>query len=219
MLDNIELREGIWWPKGEVACYKWTSKELDIPEWVSKHTNKRDVIVQAGGNAGWYAKLYSEIFNRVYVFEPDYVNFICLNLNVPFPHVTKIQACLGNKRELVKVTSKETDRGKNHVFTKSDLIKDRQKSTNYTPPNIPTLMIDDLGLDECSVIHLDVEGYELFALQGAITTIKKFKPLIALENRDHWIRYGVSTEDINKFLESYGYKVLDQYREEIIYST
>lgn len=218
MLDNVELRDGIWWPKGEIACYKWTAKELDIPEWVASHTDNKDVIVQAGGNAGWYAKLYSNIFNRVYVFEPDYINFICLNLNVPFSHVTKIQSCLGNKREMVKVTSKETDRGKNHVFTPNDLIKDKRKSLNHTHPNIPTLLIDDLGLDACSVIHLDVEGYELFALQGAINTIKKFKPLIALENREHWLRYGVTTENINDFLKNLGYKVIDQYREEIIYS-
>lgn len=212
MLDNIELRGNLWWPKGEVACYNWTSKEIDIPPWVANHTKKKDVIVQAGGNAGWYAKLYSEIFDRVYVFEPEYVNFICLNLNVPFDHVIKIQACLGDKRGLVKVKSKESDRGKTHVV-KSDIKKD------VIPAIIPTLLIDDLDLDDCSVIHLDVEGYELFALRGALKTIEKFKPLIALENREHWLRYGITTDDINNFLKSLGYRVIDQYREEIIYST
>jgi FkbM family methyltransferase len=209
LINDVELRGDIWWPKGELACYKWTSKEIDIPAWVSSHTDKKSVIVQAGGNAGWYAKLYSEIFDRVYVFEPEYINFICLNLNVPFNHVIKIQACLGDKRELVKVKSKESDRGKTHVV---------KSNKNNIPANIPTLMIDDLNLDECSVIHLDVEGYELFALRGARNTIEKFKPLIALENRDHWLRYNVTTEEINDFLKSFGYKVIDQYREEIIYS-
>ena len=211
MLDNVELRSNTWWPKGEVACYTGTSEEIDIPPWVASYATKKNVIVQAGGNAGWYTKLYSEIFDRVYVFEPDYVNFICLNLNVPFDHVIKIQACLGDKRGLVKVKSKESDRGKTHVI-KSDIKKD------IIPANIPTLMIDDLDLDECSVIHLDVEGYELFALRGAIKTIEKFKPLIALENREHWLRYGITTDDINNFLKSLGYKVVDQYRKEIIYS-
>lgn len=42
--------------------------------------------------------------------------------------------------------------------------------------------IDDLGLEECDLIHLDIEGYEEKALEGAIETIKKFKPTIVTEH-------------------------------------
>jgi hypothetical protein len=41
--------------------------------------------------------------------------------------------------------------------------------------------IDDLNLPSCDLIHLDVEGYEAAALQGAIETIKKFKPVVIIE--------------------------------------
>ena len=43
---------------------------------------------------------------------------------------------------------------------------------------IPVLSIDQLGLNNCDLIHLDIEGGEYDALMGAEHTIKRFGPLI-----------------------------------------
>ena len=40
--------------------------------------NKRKLIIQAGGNAGLYPKLYSTMFEKVITFEPDHRWFVCL---------------------------------------------------------------------------------------------------------------------------------------------
>ena len=88
----------------------------------------------------------------------QYFLFYCLNLNVTSPNVFKYQSCLGNSRDLVALKIKAKNRGKNFVNGSGV---------------IPTLLIDDLNLEVCDLIHLDIEGYELFALQGAIKTIKK----------------------------------------------
>jgi FkbM family methyltransferase len=207
MLDNIENRDGIWWPKAEVACYKWTNKQLDVPHAIMEYVNNKDVIVQAGGNAGWYTQLYAKNFKQVYVLEPDYLNFVCLTLNNPGPNVIKIQSCLGNKHEQVNVSYSETDRGRNHITT---------TDPNFTA-NVPVLTIDDLSLQQCNLIHLDIEGFEYFAFQGAIKTIEKFKPIIAFEHNGLHSRYNVDETEFFNFFKNLGYKQIGQHKDELIF--
>ena len=210
MLDHIELRDGIWWPKEETACYNWTNKQSDVPSAIMEYVTTKGVVVQAGGNAGWYTQLYSKKFNQVYVLEPDYLNFVCLTLNNPGPNVVKLQACLGKIHEQVNVVYTTTDRGRNHISVSSSDLE-------FTA-NIPVLTIDDLSLTRCDLIHLDIEGFEYFAFQGAIETIKKFKPIIAFEHNGLHARYNVDETEFFNFFKNLGYSQVGQYRDDLIFS-
>lgn len=108
------------------------------------------------------------MFKTVYAFEPDSFNFWCLVNNTQCENVIKIQAALGNSRNLVNLE------GTRHI---SKFI-----SNDYTNSFIPMMRIDDLNLNACSMIQLDVENFEYDCLLGAIKTIKKYKPIIILEN-------------------------------------
>ena len=66
--------------------------------------------------------------------------------------------------------------------------------------NIPQFMIDDLDLSDCDLIWLDLEGYELQALAGALNTIEKFNPVIMAER---------ANQDVVKYLSRWGYKQID----------
>jgi FkbM family methyltransferase len=141
----------------------------DLPKEISECVLQRDVVVQAGGNCGFYPKQYAKLFKTVYTFEPEWLNFHCLNLNVTEPNVIKNQSCLGDKHQLVNLAIKEKNRGKNYINGAGIL---------------PTYCIDDLNLEVCNLIHLDIEGYEYFALRGAENTIKKCRPVIVVEMWD-----------------------------------
>jgi len=54
--------------------------------------------------------------------------------------------------------------------------------------SVPTVMIDDLipKTRKVSVLHLDVEGFEIKALQGAKGLVRKNKPLVILESGKPW---------------------------------
>lgn len=204
MKDLTENRDGYVWPKTDVNCWNYMQSHKDLPELISSYVSDKGVIVQAGGNAGYYVKQYSKIFKYVYTFEPEPVNFYCLTQNANSSNVFKYQACLGDKRGLVNLLIKEKNRGKNYV---NGIGK------------IPTLLIDDLGLDQCNLIHLDVEGYELFALKGAVQTIKQCKPVIALEYFDKCaLRFNYNIQDLETFIESVGYKLEVALEEERIYT-
>ncbi len=197
--------DGWTWPAKDRNTWDWLQKEKDLPEVISSLCSEKSVVVEAGGNAGFYVKKYAELFDTVYTFEPDNLNFFCLNQNVREKNVIKIQACLSDNHNLVSLTPNRRNIGAYSVDPEVDGI-------------IPTFLIDDLNLKTCNLIHLDIEGYELFALKGAIETIKRTRPLIALEWLNHGEKFDASDAKIEEFLTSLGYKSLIQvYHENIFF--
>lgn len=216
--EDIVKHNGFYWPKKdkggditsdyanpESTCYHLMYVFQDVPQLISKFVLQHRVIIQAGGNAGFYVNLYSKIFEKVYTFEPLPLNFYCLNLNAPFKNVFKYQACLGDTNECVDVFNayESLGHGGSHVNGKGF---------------VPTFMIDNLNLEICDLIHLDMEGYEKKALLGGIETIKRCKPVIVLEYFPPWLsRYGTNIDEIDEILSSLDYKYIDEVKGDRIY--
>lgn len=203
MIEKTENREGWTWPIDDVSCWNYMLSHPTLPQLISSHVNDKKVCVQAGGNMGYYVKQYASLFDNVYTFEPEPINFFCLNQNIQEENVFKYQACIGYERNLVDLKIKLKNRGKNYVNGVG---------------KIPTLRIDDLNLSTCSLIHLDIEGFEYFALQGAVNTIKKCKPVVALEFFDKCAtRFNYTLEDIESLIDSLDYTLLTTYEEERVF--
>lgn len=200
---RVENREGWVWPVQDVKCWEWLQAEKDLPNLISSYCANKRVVVQAGGNCGFYVKPYAQMFETVYTFEPNSLNFYCLTNNVWEGNVVKIQACLGESHNSVGLTYKKVNSGVSRVHGEGIF---------------PTFKIDDLGLSNCDLIHLDIEGYEMFALKGGIETIKEFKPIIALEWLDHNNQFGVSADDILNWLTELGYKEIASLYHEKVFS-
>lgn len=134
---------------------------------------RRGVVVQAGGNWGCWPVNLAKMFDVVYTFEPDFECFTCLTANTShLPNVVRIQAALGNKRALV------------------DLWRDVDTTGNQKVEGkgiYPTLLIDDLGLETCDLIYLDIEGMEYDALVGGIKTIDRCRPIVIYEGRKKFV--------------------------------
>jgi hypothetical protein len=82
---------------------------------------------------------------------------------------------------------------------------------------VPTLRLDDLALHACDLIYLDVEGYELFALQGAKETIAKYKPVIACEINRGIEYFGISGDDLRTHIRLLGYRFHDRHRSDEVW--
>jgi FkbM family methyltransferase len=196
MLHLISQREGLWWPKEDHGCWDYnTNHAPNIPKELAQYVPYKGVVVQAGGNCGQYIVQYADLFERVYTFEPDPLNFLCLTLNCQKTNIYKYQACVGNQRNLVELAVNSSDVGATHV----DPTK---------PGLIPTLRIDDLNLDRCDLIQLDTEGFEYFGIQGAEETITKFKPVLSIEWWEPWAaRYGITLEMLENYLSRWNYVI------------
>lgn len=174
-----------------------TGHKEKILRYVSE--NERRVVVQAGGNQGMYPRLLSDMFETVYTFEPDPVNFHCLVANCQRDNIIKINAALGYKHEMVSISvDRFVDWDTNYGVR--DVVK---KESSH----IPTFTIDDLDLKYCDLIMLDVEGYELNILKGANKTLEKFNPIIFAEYAEPCIPY----------LQAFGYSAIDRSYGDIIF--
>jgi FkbM family methyltransferase len=161
-------------------------------DWESSHKEKYykyvtdfSLCVQAGGNQGMYPRLLSEKFGTVITFEPDPLNFHCLVNNCQKDSIIKINGALGNSHKMVKLKRGSMSNTGTHT------IRDHGEITTIQ------FMIDDLALTSCGLIALDIEGYELYALQGAVKTIETFKPVIIVERLK---------QELTDFLSKFGYK-------------
>ena len=204
MRSDIELRsDGPYWPRIDSTCFSWTNNELyAINEIIGACDNRRSII-HAGANVGVYASKFAKQFNNVYAFEPDSVNFKCLTLNtLHADNIFLYQGVLGCFNETVTVTNNEkTNCGTGSVSSLG---------------TIPQFIIDSLNIQDVDCIHLDVEGYEFFALLGAVNTIKRCSPTIVLEWLGHGNKFGISQDTIMNFLSSFGYNKIKQVASDLI---
>lgn len=186
---------GDWtWPASDSGAWdgpsaEWTRTHRDA---YLRYVKQRNVVVQAGGNCGLYPRLFAEYFQTVYTFEPDPLNFHCLVNNCQKDNIIKINAALGEANGLVRVKRAGMNNVGMHTVTD-------QPGGDF-PMITPQLTIDNLSLPTCDLIQLDVEGYEMKVLQGAIKTIKSCHPVISCEN-------GGAVHD---FLLSLGYVFKEQ---------
>lgn len=195
--------EGIYWPVRGEGTYNHLKNEAEQNgghlSVLSKYLKTTNVMVQAGGNCGLLLIPFINKFKRIYTFEPDPVNFYCLNLNLASTNVYKFQGCLGEEHGLVDLCEPFVDEiGAFHVSNGRG--------------SIPKFKLDDLCLDECNLLMLDIEGYEFHALRGALETIAKHKPVICVECNPQWLaRFGSSVQHIEYLLTKMGYRFAETY--------
>ncbi|GAA3232317.1 FkbM family methyltransferase [Actinocorallia longicatena] len=67
---------------------------------------------------------------------------------------------------------------------------------------VPTVRIDDLGLDDLRFVKMDIEGHELAALRGAELTIRRDLPVLLLELE---ARHG-TVGPVLDLLDGWGYE-------------
>lgn len=206
----IQQPDGLYCPDTGQTCYEWTMIEIGIPnllmDTLQQYNKPINNVIHAGGNIGIYALEFAKRAQNVYVFEPANENFTALSLNCArVDNIFLYKAALGNNNIPVQVFNPAPD-----LQCGAWQVKDNG--------NIPTLTIDNLGLNDVSIIHLDIEGYELFALKGAENTIKRCKPLLAFELLNHNDNYNYTQNDLFDYvIMNLGYTKHMKYANEIMF--
>jgi FkbM family methyltransferase len=188
---KIEKRkDGFWWPSCDEVTYNWTHVEEGLPEAICKHLTQTRNVIHAGGNVGIYTKIYSRIFQNVYVFEPEHENFVCLTLNCQDENVFVFRGSLGDKNHFTSIDKVQKNNCGSYV-------------TNNSIGNIPMFTIDSLNIENLDLIHLDVEGYESFVLEGGTSTIQQQRPIVAVEWLNNCQKFDRSQNEIHDFFIKY----------------
>jgi len=195
--------------KGSSECLQLNLRDLGSLDKTLLLTKKRSVAVQAGGNLGLFPKRLAEEFKAVYTFEPDRKLFACLEHNAPEENIVPINAALGCERTPVSVDCRRRDDSGRRVHEGLTFVSGEG--------DIPQLLLDDLKLEACDLIYLDIEGYELNALRGAANTIAKFMPVLAVEINGNGRHYGSSKDELRNWVAEAGYDKVDRIHGDDIY--
>jgi FkbM family methyltransferase len=178
--------------KGSADALKYARRDLPLLDQIVAMVPQRRVAIQAGGNLGVYPKRLAQSFDHVYTFEPAADLFSMLCANAPEPNITRMQAALGECHAFVDVARERRD-------GKTTPAHEGLTHIRGTGP-IPTLRLDDFEFPVCDLLQLDLEGWELFALRGAVRLLRKCRPIVAVEINQSCEFAGVHPDDVRHFI-------------------
>jgi FkbM family methyltransferase len=173
---------------------------------IVKLIHEFDVVMDGGGNLGYNSVLMGKRLGtkgKLLTFEPQRIIFQQLNANLILNNIYNAYTynlALSNfsgqelQMEPINYEVDDLNIGGYSIGSGGEIVK--------------TIKIDDLNLSRLDFIKLDIQGYEIFALEGGIETIKKYKPNIFVEIEDFQLRkFGKTPEDLILLIKSLGYHI------------
>ena len=188
------ITDGFVWPERDTGARPATLIDaIAIPNFM-EHVTKRHTVIQAGGNVGVYPAHLAKYFQEVFTFEPDPENYrlLCENIKLVKGNIRTFHAALGDRHGTCGVDMPDpTNTGAIRVADDGD---------------IPMRTIDELELEHCDLIWLDIEGYELCALWGAEKTIQRHRPAVIVEENSLPSAHGLPPGGARAWLIQAGYR-------------
>lgn len=127
-----------------------------------------DIVVDGGANVGMFSVVVARAYPSaiIYAFEPTPATFKILLENIkPYPNVKAFNCALGETNGMTSIIQEGSFGEGSHV------------GEGGIPIEAKT--VDSLGIP-MNFLKMDVEGYEGNVLRGAVETIKKNNPIIAM---------------------------------------
>ncbi|MEA2013004.1 MAG: FkbM family methyltransferase [Verrucomicrobiota bacterium] len=160
-----------------------------------------DTIIDVGANIGTTvipSALATGKTGVVLAFEahPETFEFLRGNIKLNnLKNVTAFNFALGEKEGDATISDIDDD-DQNHV------MRDKNgKLVKLAPLDNFTKKLEIINL-----LKIDVEGYELFVLQGAEETLKKTKIVNIEISEKHFAKFGYSCSDVINLLASYNFE-------------
>jgi len=140
---------------------------------VVKHCKQFRTAVDIGAHVGLWARGLTEKFDKVICFEPCEEFAEILPKNAPKVH-TIHRCALGWREGQVAMAIEPDNTGSTHV-------------ARGATGNIPMFPLDHFNLTDVDLIKIDVEGYELDVLKGAVETLRNNDPVIIVEQKERYV--------------------------------
>lgn len=136
-----------------------------LPECIKKG----DTVIDVGANIGYYTIIFSKLVGeagKVYAFEPDPVNFSILKKNIELNHCENViaeQKAVSHKTGPLKLYVNNENRGDHRIYDSGDTRK---------TVTIEAIQLDDYVKAPINFLKMDVQGAEVFVLEGAGNTLR-----------------------------------------------
>jgi FkbM family methyltransferase len=158
--------------------------------------------IDAGANIGLYSFAMSRLFRKVYAFEIDRETSRDLK-DCRLPNVEVFDVGLSNRAGEATLRVPVLGSGRRldgWASLESDHCPDAQ---HYIEKAVSLKPLDQFGIEDCSLLKIDVEGHERQLLEGAVKTIERGRPVILIEIRER------NESSVRAFLDALGYRRVD----------
>ena len=174
--------------------YRQERQRTNALQYVESKRNCIDI----GSHVGLWTRELASKFEQVYCFEPNPVFIECFKKNITETNVQLFQYGLSNNEHTASM--KETN---------STMMNDE-------PGSIQCRTLDSFNLNNIDFIKIDVDGFEVKVLNGAIETITRNKPAINIEMKKEKRPYICM--EIRKILGGLSYYPRRRTRSDIIWT-
>jgi FkbM family methyltransferase len=170
----------------EELILKEGSYEGDLITFADHFIEENTIIIDVGANIGfeslYFARKYPD--NLVYSYEPTAIAYKCLSKSKAINNLENLKIFklgVGEKSGQVEIhaaTKGTYNKGLASIDSNFDL------DNTFTKETIDIITLDDHVKENrrVSLIKIDVQGYEMKVLEGAVSLIEKDKPVIIYEH-------------------------------------
>lgn len=173
-------KKDIWIGKSFEMYGEFSESEV---EYFRKILKPGDTVIDVGANIGAHTLVFSRLVTNtglVIALEPERLNFYTLCSNVAINNLTNVfcfQQAVSETAGVIQVPV--LDYNKTVNFGGLELDKDYSLCPHYP---VPQTKLNDIGISACDLIKIDVEGMENQVLSGGKDLIKKYRPILWVEN-------------------------------------
>ena len=179
-------------------------------DYITKYVEtKNTTIVDVGANLGFHTLEFADLVEngQVFAFEPQKIVYyqLCGNIILNgFTNVTAYNFGVGNSNKKIRVENQDYSASEKLNIGNTHL--DAFTHAGYN--EVDLVKLDDFKFNNLSIIKIDVQGYEVEVLKGAINTINEHRPVIFIEIEPPQLAiYNKTKEDVLNVLNQLNYKV------------
>ncbi len=183
--------------------------EPEVVNLAFHYIKKGTVVLDVGANFGQMSLLFAQRVGSegiVYAFEADNFIYSVLNKNILANNCTNIKA-------ICKAVY--NNNGAIMLYPVQDFKRFESYGSYGVDPNakegreVQTITIDSLNIHEpVSFMKIDVQGSDLFVLQGAVDTIRRHKMPILFEYEEQFgEEFKVRWKDYADFIDLISYRI------------
>lgn len=181
--------------------------EYPLIRWCQQYLTKEGTFIDIGAHMGTYSVLLSRYCKEVHAFEAQASTYECLSVSVSINNNFKItthHTALGDKEETLTLYHVSEDGGCSSVRKE---VSSNMNMDIIGTETVQVKTLDSFDIRNVDFIKIDVEGYELPVIKGAVKTLENnnYPPFIFEAWPTDW--YKADREKLINYIKSLGYKV------------
>ena len=201
---------GIWLPDHEQHLIEWM-RNVNVKvdgkltyqyhkiERALKHVRNWRRAIDVGAHVGLWSMHLVKRFQQVVAFEPSVEQSECFAKNVSSGTIEFFRIALGDRAGWGRLVTEHGSSG--NTYLKRD----------DASGNVLIRELDDFNFKSIDFIKIDVEGFELYVVQGGEIIICRDHPTIIIEQKPGLAeRQGIERMAAVNLLQSWGAKVVDE---------